>query len=142
MAHECMVIKDGKVVERFDAELSLNWIGHKKQQGDMATPEGIYQITKKVNHRETKYYKALLLNYPNENDLARFEKDVRQGLISSSAHIGGLIEIHGDGGKGKDWTEGCVALTNKDIDRLYAMVSAGTTVTIVGSLKPLGELLN
>jgi len=142
MAHECMVLKDGKVVESFDAELSLNWIGHKKQQGDMATPEGIYKITKKVNHRETKYYKALLLNYPNENDLARFEKDVRQGLISSSAHIGGLIEIHGDGGKGKDWTEGCVALTNKDIDRLYAMVSAGTTVTIVGSIKPLGELLN
>ncbi len=142
MAHQCLLIKDGRIIDKFDAELSLNWIGHKQQQGDKATPEGIYKITKKVNHKETKYYKALLLNYPNDNDKARFERNVQKGLISPNADIGGLIEIHGDGGKGKDWTEGCVALTNKDIDRLYAMVNTGTPVTIVGSLTPLQELFN
>jgi hypothetical protein len=142
MAHECILLKDGKVIDRFEAELSLNWIGHKRYQGDNATPEGIYKITKKVNKKDTKYYKALLLNYPNENDVARFEKDIRQGSLEPSARIGGLIEIHGDGGKGKDWTEGCVALENKDIDKLYTMVNAGTTVTIVGSLTPLQELFN
>jgi len=142
MAHQCMLLKDGKVIDRFDAELSLKWIGHKIQQGDMATPEGIYKITRKVNNRETKYYKALLLNYPNENDVATFEKNKRHGVLSSSANIGGLIEIHGDGGKGKDWTEGCVALSNDDIDKLFAMVNTGTTVTIVGSLIPLQELFN
>jgi len=140
MAHECILLKDGKVVNKFDAELSLNWIGHKRYQGDNATPEGIYKITKKVNRKDTKYYKALLLNYPNENDVARFEKDIRQGSLEPSARIGGLIEIHGDGGKGKDWTQGCVALENKDIDKLYTMVNTGTTVTIVGSLTPLREL--
>ena len=142
MAHECFLIKDGKVVDRFDAELSMNWIGHKRYQGDKATPEGIYKITKKINEKETRYYKALLLDYPNENDIARFEKDIRKGSLQRSARIGGLIEIHGDGGKGKDWTEGCVALSNKDIDKLYAMVNTGTTVTIVGSLIPLKELFN
>ncbi len=142
MAHECILLKDGNVVGRFEAELSLNWIGHKRQQGDMATPEGVYKITKKINHRNTKYHKALLINYPNDNDILNFEKSIREGLLSSSAKIGGLIEIHGDGGKGKDWTEGCVALANSDIDKLYAMVNTGTPVTIVGSLIPLQELFN
>jgi hypothetical protein len=142
MAHECLLIKDGKVVNRFDAELSLNWLGHKKQQGDKVTPEGIYTITKKKNQKDTKYYKALLLNYPNDSDIVRFEKEVQAGAISRSATIGGLIEIHGDGGKGKDWTEGCVALTNQDIEMLYALVNTGTTVTIVGSLIPLQELFD
>lgn len=142
MAHECLLFKDGKIIDRFEADLSLNWIGHKRYQGDKATPEGIYQITRKINHKETKYYKALLLNYPNESDIARFEKDIKRGSLESNARIGGLIEIHGDGGKGKDWTEGCVALSNRDIDKLFAMVNAGTPVTIVGSLVPLYELFN
>jgi hypothetical protein len=142
MAHKAMLLKDGQVIDKFEVELSTNWLGNKRLAGDKATPEGIYQITRKKNNKDTKYYKALLLNYPNEVDLARFERDVRQGAISPSARIGGLIEIHGDGGKGKDWTEGCVALSNQDIDRLYTTVPSGTTVTIVGSLTPLQELFN
>jgi hypothetical protein len=43
-----------------------------------------------------------------------------------------LIEIHGEGGRGKDWTQGCVALTNSDIDDLFGRVAIGTPVTIVG----------
>lgn len=142
MAHECLLLKDGRVINKFEAELSLNWLGHKRQQGDKVTPEGIYTITKKKNQKETKYYKALLLDYPNDMDLARFEKERLAGAISKSANIGGLIEIHGDGGKGKDWTEGCVALADRDIDKLFAVVPSGTTVTIVGSIAPLNQLFD
>jgi hypothetical protein len=142
MAHECLLVKDGKIVNRFDAELSLNWLERKRQAGDKVTPEGIYTITRKKNHKDTKYYKALLLDYPNDADIARFEREVNSGSLSRSARIGGLIEIHGDGGKGKDWTEGCVALTNQDIEKLFAMVNTGTPVAIVGSLIPLKELFD
>jgi hypothetical protein len=142
MAHVCLLLKDGNVIDRFEVELSLNWLGHKRQQGDRVTPEGIYTITKKKNQKETKYYKALLLNYPNDTDIARFEKEIRSGSLSNSARIGALIEIHGDGGKGKDWTEGCVALANEDIEKLFAMVDTGTPVTIVGSLTPLKKLFD
>lgn len=142
MAHECLLFKDGNIINRFEAELSLNWFGNKRQQGDKTTPEGIYNIIKKKDFKETIYYKALLLNYPNDIDVARFEKEVRKGSLSLSAQIGGLIEIHGEGGKGKDWTEGCIALSNKDIEKLYAMVNTGTPVTIVGSINPLKKFFD
>ena len=48
----------------FDAELGTNWVGDKRVKGDKATPEGMYKITKKFDGRKTKYYKALLLDYP------------------------------------------------------------------------------
>ena len=57
----------------------------------------------------------------------------RDGRLPRGAGIGSLIEIHGDGGRGEDWTSGCVALENHDMDRLFARVSVGTPVTIIGS---------
>jgi len=56
----------------------------------------------------------------------------RAGQLPRGAALGGLIEIHGEGGRGKDWTKGCVALSNDDIDDLYRKVGVGTPVTIVG----------
>jgi lipoprotein-anchoring transpeptidase ErfK/SrfK len=47
---------------------------------------------------------------------------------------GSLIEIHGHGGTGRDWTDGCVALSNEDMDQLFSRVRVGTPVTIVGTL--------
>jgi len=64
---------------------------------------------------------------------------VRKGNIPRRG-IGNLIEIHGDGGKGINWTDGCVALTNSDMDKLYGLVGVGTPVTIVGSLRSLKEI--
>jgi L,D-peptidoglycan transpeptidase YkuD (ErfK/YbiS/YcfS/YnhG family) len=49
------------------------------------------------------------------------------------AGVGSLIEIHGDGGQGRDWTDGCVALSNSDMDRVFARARVGTPVTIVGT---------
>jgi murein L,D-transpeptidase YafK len=79
------------------------------------------------------YHKALLLDYPNADDRAEFALARRRGEMPMSAGIGGFIEIHGEGGRGRDWTRGCVALTNADMDELFARVPIGTPVTIVGS---------
>ena len=140
MAHKCLLIKGGKTIRKFDVELSEKWLGDKIHQGDNATPEGLYYITKMLDSKQTKFHKALLINYPNETDKKRYQEAIRSGAIPNSVHIGGLIEIHGDGGKGKDWTNGCVALTDKDMDQLFSIVKPGMTVTIVGSIVPLNEL--
>ncbi len=139
-AAKCFVYKNGSLVHEFDAELGKNWIGDKQHRGDFATPEGKYNIVAKKEGRQTKYYKALLINYPNDDDKERFRRNVSNGALPKSSHIGGLIEIHGDGGKGADWTEGCVALTNSDMDKIYKVVKVGTPVTIIGSAASLNTI--
>jgi lipoprotein-anchoring transpeptidase ErfK/SrfK len=138
-AHRLYVYHDGKLKKEFRTELGPNWIGTKKYRGDKATPEGKYSVTKKKTRRQTKYYKALLINYPNDDDKARYNALVKSGSIPKRG-IGNLIEIHGDGGKGINWTDGCVALTNDEMDKLFELVSIGTPVTIVGSLRSLKEV--
>lgn len=133
MAHSCQVYRNGKLKYEFPIEMGKNWLGDKKYRGDKATPEGKYKVTKKKNGRQTKYYKALLINYPNEQDRIDFEDARRKGQIPRNSHIGNLIEIHGDGGRGINWTDGCVALTNRDMDKLFDLADVGTRVTIVGS---------
>jgi murein L,D-transpeptidase YafK len=78
------------------------------------------------------FHKALLLDYPNAEDQVEFNRAQRTSQLPRTALIGGLIEIHGEGGQGRDWTRGCVALTNRDIDDLFARVAVGTPVVIVG----------
>jgi hypothetical protein len=125
----------------YTAEFGRNWVGDKKVKGDKATPEGIYKITRKFRSDSTKYYKALLINYPNDEDTAFFEKAKARGILPPSAKIGGMIEIHGNGGKGADWTEGCIALTDREMDSLFKIARVGTTVTIVGSMYDLNHVL-
>jgi len=132
---------NGILIKKFKIELGPNWIGDKRLEGDMATPEGFYFVKEKLDSRKTKFYKALLINYPNEKDLENFNQEKQNGTLHSSARIGGAIEIHGAGGEGRDWTNGCVALRNCDMDTLFAYSSPGTMVTIVGSLKPLDKIL-
>jgi L,D-peptidoglycan transpeptidase YkuD (ErfK/YbiS/YcfS/YnhG family) len=124
------LLKDGKVIRSYDCDLGFNPSQQKTLSGDGATPEGKYYVSK---YRPTgsMYYKALLLNYPNEEDKMRFKREKDKGMISKSARIGGLIEIHGDGGRNDDWTLGCVALTNPDMDHLMRHTNVGTPVTIV-----------
>jgi len=140
--HKGYLYYNGKLSKEYDVEFGRNWIGDKHYAGDKATPEGMYKIIKKKANGNSGYHKALLINYPNEQDYTVFNNRKRQGLISKNSHIGGLIEIHGNGGKGDDWTAGCVALTDKDIDELFSRVSVGTPITIVGSMMSLSELLN
>ena len=132
MRRTLTLIVDGRRERTYRAELGVNGTLDKVVSGDRATPEGMYRITEKRGVRQTRWYKALLLNYPNEDDLRQFDIARRRGQISRRARPGGLIEIHGEGGRGGDWTDGCVALTNHDIDELFDRVSVGTPVTIIG----------
>ncbi|HVN32975.1 MAG TPA: L,D-transpeptidase [Thermoanaerobaculaceae bacterium] len=125
--------RDGKAVVHFPAELGANGLRRKEHAGDRATPEGMYRVVQVKEASKTRFYKALLINYPNDEDRMRFALGQRRGQISAAAGIGSLIEIHGDGGEGRDWTNGCIALTNEDMDRLFAHVHVGTPVTIVGT---------
>lgn len=140
-ARKCMVYFSGSLNHEYDIELGKNWAGHKKINGDSATPEGPYRITKKIGPGRTKYYKALLIDYPNAADREEFNKRLASGELPHKSKIGGLIEIHGDGGKGIDWTEGCVALSNHDMDAVYRIAGVGTPVTIVGSLNDIRQIL-
>lgn len=138
----CHLYHAGKKKYTFEAEFGSNWIGDKTSRGDMATPEGRYEVTKKLSGASTKYHKALLLNYPNKEDIEEFNYRVQNGHLPADSRIGGLIEIHGDGGKGGNWTEGCVALRNNDMDVVFRHSKTGMAVTIVGSTITLEKYLS
>ena len=142
LQHKGYLYYKGKLSKEYDVEFGRNWIGDKHYAGDKATPEGMYKVIKKKSNGDSRYYKAMLINYPNEEDYANFNSKKRQGEISKNSHIGGLIEIHGDGGKGADWTSGCIALSNSEMDELFSKTPVGTPVTIIGSRTSLSDLLN
>lgn len=130
--NELLLYQSGKVVRRYPVELGRKSLDRKLIEGDGATPEGRYRVVAKKEGAETIYHRALLLDYPTQEDLARLAEAKRRGQVRSDARPGGLIEIHGEGGRGWDWTRGCVAMTNKDIDDLWTRVGENVRVTIVG----------
>jgi murein L,D-transpeptidase YafK len=134
MGYRCLIYDDGQLQAEYPIELGPNWLGHKRKKGDGATPEGQYRVTKKKERGQSIYHKALEIDYPNERDRQRFRQAQVAGELPQNAHIGGLIEIHGEGGKGVNWTSGCVALTNKNMDAVFKLAKIGTPVTIVGAL--------
>lgn len=133
-----ILYRDGKPLMTFNIGIGKNGYRDKLFSGDRATPEGRYRIIKKSGIRESKYHKALLLDYPNHEDRKEFLKAKKSGLISKDAKIGGLIEIHG-GGKDST-TYGCIALENNEMDMLFEKSSVGTPVTIVGATSLENEL--
>ncbi len=141
-SRKVLVYLSGNKQYEYSAELGKNWVGDKRVKGDNATPEGMYKVIRKFKSDSTKYHKALLLDYPNEEDTATFEAWQAKGIVPKSARIGGLIEIHGNGGRGADWTEGCIALTDREMDVIFNIVKVGTPVTIVGSMRELRQVLN
>jgi L,D-transpeptidase-like protein len=126
------VYRSGKVVKVYSVDLGLGGMERKMRSGDDATPEGLYRIQEIRGPGQTKYYRAFLLDYPNSQDRRRFEEARRKGIIPKGANPGSLIEIHGEGGRDKDWTKGCVALTNREMDDLVKLAKVGTPVAIVG----------
>lgn len=133
-ARKLYVYDSGIKKYEFDAEFGHNWMRRKIVKNDKATPEGIYYITSKLPQNKTKYFRALLLNYPNEEDIERFNYEKKAGKLDPDSRIGGLIEIHGNGGKGIDWTDGCIALSDSDMIKVFNFIETGTPVVIVGSI--------
>lgn len=134
MARRCYVYVGGQLRATYPVELGPRWMGDKWYEGDLATPEGTYRVTRKLGVGETRYHRALLINYPNDHDRQRFAEAKRRGDLPADARIGGLIELHGQGGRGANWTNGCVALNNPDMEALFQLASIGTPITIVGAL--------
>ncbi len=132
-----------KPVKTYNIALGNMPTGHKKQQGDGATPEGDYYITHK--NPKSNYYLSLGVSYPNIPDA---DAGLKSGLITPVQHkaitdaihvkakppqntkLGGDIFIHGGGVRG-DWTLGCVALVNEDIKELFDLLPVKTPVKIV-----------
>jgi len=125
-----VLYKAGSPYKTYTIGLGKNGFHDKLHAGDFATPEGKYFITKKLPR--SRYYKALLINYPNDEDRRQFTRAKKSGLISARAGIGGLIEIHGGGTAGM--TYGCIAMENRYLDELYSLIDVGTPVTIVGAI--------
>jgi hypothetical protein len=141
-SRKCYVYLNGIKKYEFKTELGHNWVGDKRMKGDKTTPEGMYKIIKKYNANESEYYKALLLDFPNDEDQEKFRMEIARGTLPATAKIGGMIEIHGNGGKGIDWTEGCIALTDREMDLVFDIAKVGTPVTIVGSTVDIQHVLD
>ncbi len=141
--HLVEVYKAGRLRRSFPVDLGANFVSQKRYAGDRATPEGLYRIVRKKGPKSTKYNLALLLDYPNRDDRRRYADLRQRGALPPGAAIGGLIEIHGKGGRGYDWTDGCVAPDDKDMEIIYNEARVGTLVAIVGSDGdgPVAELL-
>ncbi len=124
--------RGGSVIKVFPVSLGANdYRGPKVKQGDKRTPIGTYRILNKRCHAVK--YMAMTISYPNASDIARAR--------AAGVNPGSLITIHGQphwnaDGHGdaytlsKDWTDGCVALTNKGMRELWSMVRVGTPITL------------
>ncbi|MFM8552852.1 MAG: murein L,D-transpeptidase family protein, partial [Nitrospiraceae bacterium] len=128
------VHRNGTAVASYPVSLGYNGILEKRYQGDGATPEGQYRVVRKRDKGDTKFYRALLLDYPNSQDRRRFQQARAAGALPPKATIGGQIEIHGGNNRALSETLGCVHLENRQLDALFDLVEEGTPVTIVGAL--------
>lgn len=126
---EMHAFSKGKLVKTYYIALGRQPIGHKQFEGDMKTPEGIYTINDKNPNSD--WHKNLGISYPNKDDVERARR------LGKSP--GGEIKIHGlgphKGALGKlhrrrDWTFGCIAVTNEEIDELYRSVKIGSKIEI------------
>lgn len=121
------LLHEGKVLKKYDVALGGNPVGPKEFEGDEKTPEGAYYIT----HRNpnSRYHLSLGISYPNPEQTAYAE--------SLGKKPGGEIFIHGAPPKSvrksvreDDWTAGCIAVSDKEIERIYAMIRPGTPIYI------------
>lgn len=133
----CVVVKDRRPVATYQAEFGRKGMADKLFAGDGATPEGRYRVTTKNSH--SRFYLALMLDYPSLEDHAQYSEAKRKGLVPRGRGPGGLIEIHGNGGRESDWTDGCVALRDRDMEALFRTAGVGTPVVIVGAARLPGD---
>lgn len=110
-------------------------LGDKKMEGDRNTPEGSFYIINKKNHSE--WGKFMLIDYPNDESIEKFNERKARGEIPSSASIGGGIGIHGTRkdeefavDRYQNWTWGCISVKYSDVFELYNLLPVGTRVTI------------
>jgi murein L,D-transpeptidase YafK len=119
------IMSQKDILATYKIDLGFNPQGHKLQAGDGRTPEGWSRIDRE--NRNSRYYLSLGINYPNAKD--------RAASKAAGVEPGGDIFIHGgpryDGESNKrDWTAGCVSVTDTEMREIFAMVPVGTWVKI------------
>lgn len=118
-----------KLVRAYSVALGFSPTGHKEKEGDGKTPEGLYHIVSKNN--KSRYHLSLKISYPNNDDTARArQKGVSpggeimiHGLMKGLSLVGSLHTLH-------DWTLGCVAVTNDEIEEIFRATPIGTPIEI------------
>ena len=122
-ARKMYLMHGERALAAYDVGLGFMPVGHKQHEGDGRTPEGSYMIVKR--NPNSKYYLSIGIDYPRPADVARAR--------SMGLSPGGDIFIHGRGditNPFRDWTAGCIAVTNDEIEDIYAMVPDGTPINI------------
>ncbi len=125
------LISGGKVVRHYHVALGGSPVGHKFREGDQRTPEGSYVLN--WRNPNSNYYKAIHISYPNEKDRATSRK--------LGYNPGGMVMLHGMPTyiqsesmrrqyASRDWTQGCIALQNQDMDEVWRVVQDGTPIQI------------
>lgn len=123
------LLRDATVLKEYSVSLGQAPVGAKEREGDQKTPEGIYRITE--HKLDSSFYRALRVSYPEERDIERAKK--------AGMPPGSDIMVHGmKNGLGligrfhrfSDWTAGCIALTNSEIEEILAAVPNGTVIEI------------
>lgn len=122
-SRELILWHHDEVLESYEMELGFAPEGDKAEEGDGRTPEGEYFIDRRNPNSE--YYLSLGISYPNEEDIAAAEE--------AGVDPGGDIFIHGTPRafrRSDDWTAGCIAVSNREMRQIYAMVEDGTPIRI------------
>ena len=127
--HKMDLVSNGKVIKSYKVALGGNPVGPKTRQGDHRTPEGHYRIDTKNAH--SRFHLSLHVSYPNAEDQERARKlgvrpggDIMiHGLPDRYAYLGALHRNY-------DWTDGCIAVTNAEIEEIWKLVAVGTEVEI------------
>lgn len=127
--HTMILMAHGRVLDSYKVALGRGGSGPKMRAGDNKTPEGDYLIDRKIMN--SRFHLALHISYPNSSDRAR--------ALKTGVDPGGAIEIHGlPKGLGwlgpiqhdLDWTEGCIAVSNPEIEEISRLVPVGTPIEI------------
>jgi murein L,D-transpeptidase YafK len=123
------LLSRGKVIKSYKVALGGDPIGPKTRQGDHKTPEGVYVLDFRNAH--SKFHRALHISYPNEQDRAQARKlNISPG---GDVFVHGLPNGYGFVGAAhrmKDWTDGCVAVTDEEIEEIWRAVPDGTPIEI------------
>lgn len=124
------LFSEGKIIKAYKIALGKNPAGKKTVQGDGKTPEGRYLIIDR--NPNSNFYKSLKISYPNPSDIERANQlgmppggDIMIHGLSKNIQYLGKYHIL------EDWTEGCIAVTNEEIDEIWEIVQDGTPIEIL-----------
>lgn len=133
--HRLELVSGERVLKRYRVALGSGGAGPKRFEGDKTTPVGTYRITSRFKGL---FHQFLNVSYPNDEDRARFAELRKQGKVPPGRGVGHSIGIHGVGSpelagvhKESDWTHGCIALDDAEIDELGRLVKDGTPLVII-----------